>query len=227
MLESAQAHRNQKARSFESGVKEVGNDEETSTAEPPRKRPNATLEERKWRAENWNKLVEPKHDTRTDLESDQKVELAGKWNVESSELAEQLQQIALQEIQAKEQRARVKSSHRQLKTQPKPPKPSQPIMQQATDACSGDVAMADSDVLDEESNYVFDTYVRSSAQPLGTGESAELHVGPLQGIDHGSIGIIVIDDDEEELWETYGEVQESDPEWNSEEEDENGGFSIR
>ncbi|KAL2050518.1 hypothetical protein ABVK25_009187 [Lepraria finkii] len=221
LLESAQAHRNLEAKSFESGVKEVGNDEKTSAEEPPRKRPSATLEERKWRAENWNKPIEPKHNTRTDLESDQKVELASKWNVESPEFAEQLQQIALQEIQAEEQRARVKSSHRQLETQPKPPKSRQPIMQQATDVGSGDVAMTDSDVLDEESNYVFDTYVRSTAQPFGTGESAELHVDPLQGIDHGSIGIVVIDDDEEELWETYGEVQESDPGWNSEEEDEN------
>ena len=226
LLESTQAHRNLEAKSFESGVKEVGNDEKTSAEEPPRKRPSATLEERKWRAGNWNKPIEPKHNTRTDLESDQKVELASKWNVESPEFAEQLQQIALQEIQAEEQRARVKSSHRQLETQPKPPKSRQPIMQQATDVGSGDVAMTDSDVLDEESNYVFDTYVRSTAQPFGTGESAELHVDPLQGIDHGSIGIVVIDDDEEELWETYGEVQESDPGWNSEEEDENGGFSI-
>ena len=230
LLESAQAHRDQEAECDRLGVKDVGNDETTSTTEPPRKKPNATLEERKWRAENWNKPAKPSRGIAAESEPDRKAGLDSKWDVESLELAEQLQQIALQEIQAEEQRARVKSSSRRLKPQPKPPKSRQPILRQAADSDRGDVAMADSNVPDEESNYVFDTYIRlqSSTQPPGAGKSAGPHVDPLQGIDYGIIGVIVIDDDddEEEFWETYGEIQESDLEWNSEEEDENGGSSV-
>ncbi|KAL2047026.1 hypothetical protein N7G274_001044 [Stereocaulon virgatum] len=225
LLESAQALRDQEAECDRPGLKEVGDDETISTIEPPRKKPNATLEERKWRAETWNKPTKPSRSIAAKSKSDRKAGLDSKWDLESLEFAEQLQQIALQEIQVEEQRARVKSSSRQLKPQSKPPRSRQPILRQAADTDRGDVAMADGNVPDVESNYVFDTYIRfqPSTQPLGAGKSTEPHVDPLQGIDYGNFGVIVIDDDDDEktFWETYGEIQESDPDWNSEEEDEN------
>ena len=84
-----------------------------------------------------------------------------------------------------------------------------------------DVDMTDCNDLEDDGMYVIDTYVRSVAQPTST-ENSDIYVASLRGLSQANIGILVIDEDEEKLWETYGEIQESDPEWDSEEEDENG-----
>ena len=224
LLEAIHAHENKDAKISTPGLKDITSNGSVSIPEskPIRKRPNATTEEQKWRADNWKKPAEPNANTRKVREPAHKLEFTSQWNVESPDLAEQLQQIALQEIQAEEQRASVKSSNRQLKTQPTPPVPRQAKMQQTADTEDGDVKMADTSGHNEESDYVFDTYIRSIAPLTGSEESTELQADPLHGIDYGNIGILVIDNEEQELWDTYGEAQESDPEWNSEEEDENG-----
>ena len=187
----------------------------------PRKRPGVTAEERKWRATNWGRVVEPKVRAETATGSAPTIKPLKKWDTASPQLAEQLQQIAVDEILSEEARAAPENGHIQLKSQPKPPKPRHAKSQGAVDAETIDVEMTDSNVLDDDSMYVVDTYVRSIAQPTTT-EDRDLYIDPLRGLEEGNVGILVIDEDEEELWETYGEIQESDPEWNSEEGDENG-----
>ena len=182
------------------------------------KRPGVTAEERKWRATNWSRSVEPGIRAETSTESAWTIEPFKNWDNESPELAERLQQIAVDEIISAEARAAPGNGHNRLKSQPKPPKPRQAKTQGAGEI---DVNMTDCNDLEDDGMYVIDTYVRSVAQPTST-ENSDVYVDSLRALNHGNIGILVINEDEERLWETYGEIQESDPEWDSEEEDENG-----
>ena len=199
-------------------------EEDISHFEKPRRRPNATAAERKWRNETWanasklNGVIENLTKTAEDVN-----EPSSRWNYESIRLAEQLQAVALEEIHAKEECAKESSCSKTLKVKPKPPKPRQPNAEKLGINGSEDEIVTDAISLDDDADYILDTYVRSSAQPFEiTGPATSPH-DSLHGIDHGKIGVLVIEDeDEEALWETFAKDQESDLEWNSEEEDENG-----
>jgi len=72
-----------------------------------------------------------------------------------------------------------------------------------------DVEMLD-DVDDDD--YVYDTFMRYS-------EAKPLHVVDTTA----AIGFLVIPEEDEELWEIYGEDEgDSDQDWDSEQDDENG-----
>ena len=190
----------------------------------PRKRPNATAIERKWREENWDKPTTPRSSiqqrTKTACHANQP---SHEWNYESPELAAQLQQIAFQESEIQSSYPlKDHSNRRQLKVMPKPPKPRQPVVNVDPDEKDGDDVMADVVSLDNDFEYVFDTYVRTITQPSHTNTN-DLILDPSSGVHGLKMGVLIIDDgEEEELWETFGEDVDSDPEWNSEEEDENG-----
>ena len=218
---SQHANKNMAANSGESSWQDLDSGQRATESVSPRKRPGVTAEERKWRATTWGSSVEPKIHAERSSESARTIESFKDWDTESPELVEQLQKIAVHEILPKAARAAPGNGHIQLKSQPKPPKPRQATMQGAVDAGKDDVDMTDSNDLEADSMYVVDTYVRSIVEPIGA-EDFDSYVDPLRGLEQGNIGILVIDEDKEELWETYGEIQESDPEWNSEEEDENG-----
>lgn len=218
--QSKHANKNTAAKFRASTQQDIDSGQSATDSMSPRKRPGVTAEERKWRATNWGSSVEPRVHAETATESARTIRPLKNWDITSPELAEQLQQIAVDEIISEEARAAPENGHIQLKSQPKPPKPRQAKTQGAVDAGIIDVEMIDSTVLEDDSMYVVDTYVRSIAQL--TTEDSDFYVDPLRVVDQGNIGILVIDEDEEELWEMYGEIQESDPEWNSEEEDENG-----
>ena len=195
-----------------------GEEIDMSQLEKPRKRPNATSVERKWRTENWaNRRKSNENLIRRAENAD---EPSNQWNYESIQLAEQLQEVALAEIHASEEGAKGLSGGRKLKIKPKSPKPRQSRAEKLADEGSGKAGIID---IDDDGDYVLDTYVRSSAQPFEVPEPAESYHDPLHSTDHGNIGILVIEDEEEEaLWEAFAEDQESDLEGNSEEEDENG-----
>ena len=219
--ESQRANKNTAAKFGESSRQDIDSGQSVTDSVSPRKRPGVTAEERKWRATNWGRSVEPEIHVETTKESARTIEPCKNWDVESPELAQQLQQIAVEEIISEEARAAPGNGHNRLKSQPKPPKPRQAKTQGAVDTGKIDVDMTDSYDLENDSMYVVDTYVRSIAPPPST-EDSDAYVDRLRGFNQGNIGILVIDEDEEELWERYGEIQESDPEWDSEEEDENG-----
>ena len=198
-----------------------GEKKDTSQLCQPRKRPNATAAERKWRTETWTNPPKPNENlTRT---AENINEPSSQWNYESTRLVEQLQEIALEEIRASEQQVKGLSGSGQLKIKPKPPKPRQPRAEKSTFGGSGHNTMTNAIDLADEGDYVLDTYVRSSARPFEVTEPADSRYDSLHGTDHGKIGILVIEDEEEEaLWEAFAEDEESDAEWKSEEEDENG-----
>ena len=219
--QSKQANKNTATKFGASTQHDFNSDQNVTHSVSPRKRPGVTAEERKWRATTWGSVVEPTIHAEIATESAPTIKPLKNWDTASPELAEQLQQIAVDEVLSDGARAAPENGHIQLKSQPKPPKPRHAKSQGAVDAGVVDVEMTDSNVLKDDSIYVVDTYVRSIAQPTTT-EDCDMFVDPLRGLEQGNVGILVIDEDEEELWEMYGEIQESDPEWNSEEEDENG-----
>lgn len=208
--------------------------EDISQVARPRKLPNATAAERKWRAETWgnrpSKADEVDGNVRRTAQNIH--EPSSRWDYGSTKLAEQLQEVALEEMRASEERGkRLSDGGGKLKVKPKPPKPRQSRTEELVEDGSGDDddLMTDTVYLDDEGDYVLDTYVRSTsaAEPFAIAEPAESEPDhdPLRSIDHSNIGILVIENEEEEaLWEAFAEDQESDPEWNSEEEDENGLF---
>ena len=219
--QSRHASRDVAAKLGDSSRQDIDSGQSATDSVSSREQPGVTEEERKWRATDWGRSVEPGIHAKTTTETARTIDPFKKWDIESPELAEQLQQIAVDEMLSEEARAAPGNGHIRLRSQPKPPKPRQAKTQGAMDTGEIDVAMTDSNDLEDDSMYVVDTYVRSIAQPIST-EDSDFRVDSLRGLNQGSVGILVIDEDEEKLWETYGEIQESDPEWNSEEEDENG-----
>ena len=200
-----------------------GKKRDTSQLYQPRKRPNATTTERKWRTETWTKPPKPNEVNGILTKTAENIhEPSSQWNYESIRLAEQLQGVALEEIRASEQQVKGLSGSGQLKIKPKPPKPRQPRAEKSTVDGSGDNIMTDAINFDDDGDYVLDTYVRSDARPFEFSEPPNSHCDSLHGTDHDNIGILVIEDEEEALWEAFAEDEESDTEWNSEEEDENG-----
>lgn len=209
--------------SSESRNVDTGEKMDIPQLEKPRKRPNATAAERRWRTETWakpSKLNEVNGNLAGTAENIN--ELSSQWNYESAQLAEQLQGVALEEIRASEEYAKGLSSDGKSKVKPKPPKPRQPRKEELANDSSEDDTMIDTINLDDDGDYVLDTYVRSNAQSFGAMEGAGSYHDWLHGIEHGNVGILVIEDEEEALWEAFAKDEESDPEWNSEEEDENG-----
>lgn len=201
-----------------------GEKKDTSQPEQPRKRPNATAAERKWRTETWADPPKPNGVNGNLKKTAENInEPSSQWNYESTRLTEQLQEVTLEEMHASDQQVKGLSSNGQVKIKPKPPQPRQSRTEElAVDGSRHDLLTSAINT-DDGGDYVLDTYVRSSAQPFEVTEQADPQNDSLHVIDHGKIGILIIEDEEEEaLWETFAEDRQSDPEWNSEEEDENG-----
>lgn len=201
-----------------------GEERDVVRAEINRKGPNATPAEREWRAANWDNSGVPARFTETGPRIGNNVNgPSHQWDYESPELAEQLQQIACEEIRATEERSNQLASHPHLRTKPKPPKPRWPAVQRNAHQSDEVDVIADVIALDDDNDYVFDTYVRSQVHPSEMSDAAKPLPVPVQDIDLLNVGILVIEGGEvEELWETFGEDLDSDPDFNSEEEDENG-----
>ena len=73
----------------------------------------------------------------------------------------------------------------------------------------------DLDITDDN-DYVYDTYVRHRIDKSITHGKGEM-------LGNGPFGILVIDEDKQSLWEEFVDGEEdSDKEWNSDDEDENG-----
>ncbi|KAL6717109.1 hypothetical protein ACLMJK_005024 [Lecanora helva] len=185
-----------------------------------RKRPNATLEERRWRAETWRKPTESK------VLSSQRIHLAStitqpshEWNHESPELAAQLQQVAFEEIEGKKEHDQEGGNRRPLKIQPKPPKPRHSAAEENVNHEAEVDPMVDIMPPTDDTEYVYDTYIRCLTR---SHDGVDLADDSMQGLENSNVGLLVIQDGEDEaLWETFGEDVDSDSDQNSEEEDEN------
>lgn len=69
----------------------------------------------------------------------------------------------------------------------------------------------------DEEEYVFDTFVRHLMDPAGPSYDATAE----------RVGYLVIENEDQELWETYADADlESEKDWDSEQDDENGVCSL-
>ena len=192
--------------------------------ESHRKRPNATATERKWRAETWDKSTKSRQPAEKGTRmTSQTSQPSQNWNYESPELAVQLQKTALEEMRIQEEHPKKCNTNQQLKIKPQPPRPRRPLTNASSHEEGEDDEMTDAIALNDDTEFVFDTYVRSNAHPHKNVGASDHVTDLLQHIDQSKTGILLIGDGEEEvLWETFGEEVNNDTDWNSEEEDENG-----
>ncbi|KAL8731459.1 MAG: hypothetical protein Q9166_003434 [cf. Caloplaca sp. 2 TL-2023] len=187
----------------------------------PRKRPLASPAERKWRAETWKQPLGSKFNVAPNLaESQVKVIAPDKISDASLELARELQQFALEETRAANE-SQGKSS---VKVKPKPPKPrpdEEEIFNQEHSYNAHKDVMDIDGTGEDPDTFVFDVYVRQTVHIpekslMGSSTTS------LEKFDPDKVGLLVIEDEDQEIWELYGEEdQSSDEGWNSEEEDEN------
>ena len=181
---------------------------------PTQKRPKVNATERAWRSETWGN--QNASDAKSDSEA--RNQPATNWDDASIQLAQELQRFALEQSQA--QPSHISTSN--IKFKPKPPVP-----RQATGNAKDVKILSDPVVLsvaDEDGDYIVDTYIRAPLQSLDMDAAAGTYVDPLHDVDRHKIGILVIDEEQELLWETFGDEHQSEPEVESDEEDENGSL---
>ncbi|KAL8707550.1 MAG: hypothetical protein Q9220_007442 [cf. Caloplaca sp. 1 TL-2023] len=196
--------------------KSRGHLEATNRILPPQKRPLASSAERDWRAHTWKR---PPEANRANLEA--KTTIQDSDQGISFVLAQRMQQFALQERQS-QVAFDSGQTQGQSKVRPKPPKP-----RIARTDLDGPEQISNAkqnilDTLDEEGcDYVLDVYVRRNG--IGQNASNELENLGLEMVDPDKVGMLVIEEGEDEkTWELYGAEDCCDDEtWNSEEEDEN------
>lgn len=152
-------------------------------------------------------------------------EKLSEYSQNSIMLAWQLQELATKESLRSSPDLRGSQPQSQPKIKLKPPRPRPQEKERKSIDSGGDQVMEDVIDIESEKDFVYDTYVRSSGQVVSTPKDmTEPRVSELENIDNNTIGILVIEDEDQEIWDTFAEEEGSDKEWNSEEEDENGMF---
>ncbi|KAI9737050.1 MAG: hypothetical protein M1834_000640 [Cirrosporium novae-zelandiae] len=181
---------------------------QTATASTPRKRPIASATEKMWRAEQWSQNHPSRSHPSIDAEN----------NDRTLQLAQELQEFALQETRASmstETSPKSPGQISKLKFQPKQPQhrrnsPSSSVLTQNQDS-------HEFSPVDDDGDYVFDTYIR---QPVATLASPLPVTGLEQSVISNNIGFLVITEEDEEFLDTF-EDEEGDGIWDSEDEDSN------
>lgn len=185
------------------------------------KRPNASAVEKQWRAQQWGQKAlqripvdPPKSENFPESDARDHVSL---------QLAEELQQFALQHTNGDRPAEPIKPTSN-LKYQPKVPAQRHRDTQlQSTAVADKDSEMEIVDDAEDEGEYVYDTYTRQPSKPDTVHYDLEnMHLVSGLDEDNAKIGVLVITEEDQEIWEAYAEDDDSDKDWNSEEEDENG-----
>lgn len=187
------------------------------------KRPNATAEEVKWRAKTWQSPAKTEKDSMPISEAPEGTEGDySSYGDYSLELAMQLQEFAIPETQNSAAHKPPMERKSQLKYQPKlpGPKPKKPVI--PVQEIQKDTKMLNTHAGENDEDYIYDTYVRSDG-PIRN--AAGLH-DLSSNTDQKEFGLLVIEEDDEEAWEEFGEDAESDKEWDTDDEDENGSSNL-
>ncbi|KAG8531567.1 uncharacterized protein KY384_003197 [Bacidia gigantensis] len=153
--------------------------------------------------------------------------LPNQWDIGSEELARYLQTVALEESALRPNEEHPSPGKPILKFPPKRPPPRKDTAKRQGDAIAREspIENENNTIKLDECDFVFDTYVKADPPEMKDRpqSSAELF---LTEIDMDKVGILIIEDEEEVLWEAFGEVDDSDAEWDSEQDDENGLTSL-
>lgn len=149
----------------------------------------------------------------------------GEYSQNSIMLAWQLQELAIKESLRSTLDLRGSPPQLQPKIKLKSPRPRPKEIHIKSIDSGGDQVMDDVIEIESEEAFVYDTYVRSSGHVVSQPKDiTEPMISEAGNIENNRIGILVIEDADQEIWETFAEEEESDNEWNSDEEDENGMF---
>lgn len=182
---------------------------------PIRKRPKAGTAERAWRAETWSKQKSP-----VAIDEYQDVtEKPTNWDEESILLAEELHQFAMQESKAQKKGSEL-LQYAKVNHSPESPESRDPEGETYKKFTDTDPAIRGN--TSEDGDYVVDTYIRSSLQQLNADASLQTCLDPLQALDCSKVGILIVEEEQEALWESLACEQASELEIESDEEDENG-----
>ena len=222
---------------------EVGQVKPTS----PRKRPVATPIEMKWRNETWNRTSQSET-TKTAKQSETSgIDLGAlQGNVESLQLAAQLQELAKEQAPSADITQPGFEIQRQkagLKVQPKRPPPrrherideamdteitnavqTQPypftqVTHLGLNSPTDDLVANPAGDQDTDEDWVTDTYFRHPNSEVEPADGATTSLGSK---DQTAIGLLVITDEDEEIWESYAQQEDSDSDVDTDEDDENG-----
>ena len=188
------------------------------------KKPSATPEEVKWRAKTWKTQAQIDKNSNINAEIPQpSINIPKSYGDYSLELAMQLQEFALQESQTNPSETPAKQPRAPLKFQPKPARARpERIEIPVEENCNiNNVALPDPAESDEL--FVYDTFVRSK----GLNQMDLLDEGltsnqVAQRPRSREVGLLIIQEQDEEEWQEYAEEIESERECDTEDEDENG-----
>ena len=194
------------------------------------KRPNATETEKRWRMENWDKCSRSQRTNIMNVDHTMFNSNDNDEHQKSLDLAAELKDFALQETAVDKispHDSYIKANPTSLKFQPKSPPPRynerNAELAQPTSGLTLKTALGQS-IDNQESDYVYDTYIRRiNPSHIDFSQDPSL-TDPLQHLCGPEFGLLVITEEDEDAWEAYGydEDDMSDRDWNSEEEDENG-----
>ncbi|KAL8999073.1 MAG: hypothetical protein Q9169_001961, partial [Polycauliona sp. 2 TL-2023] len=190
----------------------------------PRKRPLASPAERKWRAQTWKQPLSSTAHGESAIASSPASAVATEDDPDSSlALAQELQQFAFEETY------RVDHTHPLTtklgpKFMPNPPKPRLTKKDADTRRDSNQLHNDKMELEDDEDDtdtFVIDVYVRQPEKSTAE-ETVASPKTSLETAEPDKVGLLVVDDEDQETWELFGaEEQSSDDAWSSDEEDEN------
>ena len=173
---------------------------QVKSAGTDRKKPRASVAEKKWREQQ--RLViagQMNNPSKIGGTGNSIHGLPSQWNHDSEQLAMELEQAALEMTMDSRTLTRDKD--------PKEPNDDDPKLRTFPTF-----------VVDEDMDYVYDTYIR---QPVETPHTAtETPIHDKRKMPPGQYGVLVINDEDKQLWETYAE--DEDTEWEEEDADSNG-----
>lgn len=135
-----------------------------------------------------------------------------------------LNEISLQEIKA--EKLKDSQLQPQVRFQPKPPKPRHVEDRPSVTDLSPEVPFNGAPHSENQDDFVYDTYLRTTHAVIGSQLDSAMDIDNPELMEVGKVGILIISEQDEAVWETFAEEDddESDKDWNSEEEDENGTF---
>lgn len=194
---------------------------QASAATRTYKKPNAAAEEVKWRSKTWNKQAE--NDKNTNLKAGKSER--GNHNHSSHEeyslkLAMQLQEFAVEETQIRERSPPASQLSAHLKFQPKPPRPRPKMRPANIDEIENSGTVPSTAVVENDEDFVFETFIRTQG-PMNIPDKTLESSQSLQNSSK-EVALLVIDEEDEEAWQQYVEDIESEREWETDDEDENG-----
>lgn len=105
------------------------------------------------------------------------------------------------------------------------PKPATALREEKRPMTTASEDLPDAQDGESQDEYVYDTYLRTKQPLVGFQSDGPMDIDQLEIATDGKVGVLVIAEEDEAAWEAYGDEEESDKDWNSEEEDENGIFT--